>query len=95
VGLLITQFQAGIDGAFIKKLSADRTAIQFVTVNGKPAYWLSGEPHQIVYLVGPSSVPERTRLAGNVLLWEQGGVTYRIEGPRTLEEALRIAASLR
>jgi hypothetical protein len=30
-----------------------------------------------------------------VLLWSVGGVTYRIEGPRTLEEARRIAGSLR
>ena len=35
---------------------------------------------------------ERFRLASNVLLWEQDGLTLRIEGAISKEQALRIAA---
>ena len=35
------------------------------------------------------------RRAGDVLLWEEGGVTYRIEGAPSLDEALAVAGSLR
>jgi hypothetical protein len=33
------------------------------------------------------------RLAGNVLLWESGGVTYRIESTLSKAEAIAIAES--
>jgi hypothetical protein len=69
--------------------------VEFVNVNGGQGYWISGEPHTFAYLSTRVTIPERARLAGNVLLWEVGGVTYRIEGPRTLEEAMRVARSLR
>jgi hypothetical protein len=39
-------------------------------------------------------VAETVRLAGAVLLWERGGLVLRLEGARTLGEALRIARSL-
>jgi hypothetical protein len=38
---------------------------------------------------------DRVRLSGNVLLWQQGPVTVRIEGARTLGAALALARSLR
>ena len=95
VGLLITQFRAGIDGGFAKKIPSDRTIVRSVVVNGRSGYWIEGEPHSFFYDLPGGTIPERPRLAGNVLLWEQGGITYRIEGPRTLEEALRLAGSLR
>jgi hypothetical protein len=94
-GLLITQFQAKIDWGFAKKIVGDKTTVEYVDVNGGEGFWLSGEPHEFFYLSTRVSIPERVRLAGNVLLWEVGGVTYRIEGPRTLEEAMAIARSLR
>jgi hypothetical protein len=40
-------------------------------------------------------VPETIRLAGNVLLWERGELTLRIESGLTKEGAVRVAASVR
>jgi hypothetical protein len=94
-GLLVTQFQAGIDGGFVKKIVNDKTTVNFITMNGAAGYWIAGEPHSFMYTRAGNSFPERARLAGNVLLWAQNGVTYRIEGPRTQEDAMRIAQSLR
>jgi hypothetical protein len=36
----------------------------------------------------------RREIAANVLIWEAGAVTYRLEGELTLEQALEIAESL-
>ncbi len=51
--------------------------------------WIAGEQHVVYWLAAPP------RLAGNVLLWERDGVTYRLEG-RTLtkERALELAREL-
>ena len=38
---------------------------------------------------------ETLRLAENTLLWERGGVTYRLEAQVTRDEAIRIASSFR
>jgi len=38
---------------------------------------------------------ETLRLAGNTLIWEQDGVTFRLEAQVSREDALRIAASFR
>jgi hypothetical protein len=98
VGLLITQFrgQLELDPAYAKKFVTGQTQIDFPLVNGVQGYWLSGAPHEFVYRdANGNTTIERVRLAGNVLLWSENGVTYRIEGARTEAEALTIAASLR
>lgn len=95
VGLLITQFRGDLDPGFIKKLVGGRTTVQFLSVGDAPGYWIQGDPHEFFYTNSRGTFVERTRLAGNVLLWARGGVTYRIEGARTLDEALRIAATMR
>jgi hypothetical protein len=95
-GLLLTEFQASIDTQLIEKKGAvSATRIEAVTVGGQPGYWIEGT-HE-VYLVGPDGEPiaDTIRLAGNVLLWEHGKVTLRIEAAITEEQALRIARSVR
>lgn len=94
-GLLLTEFQATIDSQFIeKKIAPQATLIEAVTVDGQPGYWIEGA-HE-VYLLGPDGEPvaDTIRLAGNVLLWERGEVTLRIEAAITKAEALRIARSV-
>jgi hypothetical protein len=95
-GLLLSEFQAAIDGQLIeKKVGSQATRIEPVTVNGQPGYWIEGA-HE-VYLVGPDGEPiaDTIRLAGNVLLWENGKVTLRIEAAITKGQALHIAQSVR
>jgi uncharacterized protein DUF4367 len=38
---------------------------------------------------------ESARLAAKTLIWEENGLTYRIEGDFTQEQAIAIARSLR
>jgi hypothetical protein len=98
VRLLVAQTsRLSIDEGFIlKKLVAAGTAVEGTTVRGRPAYFLSGEPHEIL-LVDEHGVPalETIRLARDVLLWEEGGRTLRLEGDFSLDEAVEIAESLR
>ena len=94
--ILITQFEALVDGGYFKKLSATGGDVEFVTVRGTTGYWITGEPHMFWYVDSNGVIREETvRLAGNVLLWEQDGVTYRVEGADALSEARSIAESLR
>jgi hypothetical protein len=95
VDLLVTQFVASVDGAFFKKLALDGADVTYAEVEGSQAYWIGGE--HLFYYVGPDDEPRRetVRLAGRVLIWESGGVTYRVEGAPTLRAALRIAHTLR
>ncbi|HKP19789.1 MAG TPA: hypothetical protein VJT84_15035 [Gaiellaceae bacterium] len=95
VRLLISQFVGFGFERFIKKVIEPQTRIQAVTVDGEPALFISGARH-FVYMESTDLIrEERIRLARNVLLWEHGRLTLRLEGDLTLGEALRIARSFR
>ncbi len=96
LGLLFTQFRGETDTALIEKLLGPDTTVQQVSVGGAPGLWIEGAPHAIGYRDAEGRVFEDSvRLAGNVLLWQEGEVTYRIEGHLSRDEAIRIAESLR
>lgn len=73
-------------GVFQKMISATQQ-VDRVDVNGDPALWLEGD-HVFSDFFG------QPRLAGNALLWEHEGVTYRLEGRLTKRQALQIARSV-
>jgi hypothetical protein len=67
-----------------------------VEVRGANGLWITGARHEIVYRV-PSTdqiLFKTRRLAGNVLIWEAGDVTYRLEGAKTLADARAVARNL-
>jgi hypothetical protein len=95
VGLLLTEFQGRPTPQFIKKVAV-LGMVEAVTVGGEPGYWFSGEPHFFTYQDARGGVhEEQTRLAGNTLIWQRGGLTLRLEGQISRREALAIAESLR
>jgi hypothetical protein len=100
VGALLTQFQGEADRDLIEKGllgdGAEETHLEAVTVSGEPGFWISGAPHTfffVCYEVGECR-QERYRLAGNVLIWEQSGVTLRLESALPREDALAVAESI-
>jgi len=100
VGALLTQFRGEADRGLIEKGLPDdgarATHLEAVAVAGEPGFWISGAPHGffvVCYDVGECR-EERYRLAGNVLLWEQDGVTLRLESALSLKDALAIAESV-
>jgi hypothetical protein len=98
IGLLLFEFRsppgAVNEGIFRKQLAAG-TRIEPVQVNSGRGLWIEGAPHILYLLDERGGVrTETVRLAGNVLLWERGEVTLRLEGALSKEVALRIATSV-
>lgn len=96
VGMLISSFQGRLDrGTYSKELDPSQHRLLDVEVRGVAGFWIEGEPHVFLYEDADGVIQfETIRLAGNVLLWEENGVTIRIESALPLEEVLRIAGSL-
>lgn len=65
--------------------------MQELAVNGQPAMGLTG-PHTL-QLLEETAYPPRL-VTNTVLIWQSSGITYRLEGDFTLEEAVQIAESL-
>lgn len=89
VGALLSTFVD--DGIPVAKQVAGDTELVEVTVDGQPGLWIVGGPH-VVFFDGGNTY--EGRLAGNTLLWERDGLTYRLEIAVELEAALAIAESL-
>jgi hypothetical protein len=93
--VLIIEFR-GTATPFIVKIIGPGTAVKRVRINGHPGVYLSGALHEVLFQTQTGQIQsDRVRLAGNVLIWQQGPVTIRIEGTRTLRQASALARSLR
>jgi hypothetical protein len=94
VGLLFTQFRGSLEPTFFGKGLPPGARLEQVTLAGRPAFWIEGWPHFFFYRdQAGRQTDERFRLAANVLLWEQGGLTSD-RGGVPKEQALRIAVSV-
>jgi hypothetical protein len=92
--VLITEFR-GTAQPFIFKLLGPGTSARVARVNGAQGIYISGAPHEVLFQAANGEVrSDRVRLAGNVLIWQQGARIVRIEGTRTLAQALALARSL-
>ncbi len=80
----------------LTKVLGPGTTTRPVRVGVASGLWITGDPHEVAF-VDPDGAfqVDRVRRAGDVLLWEDDGVTYRIEGAPSLEQALVVARSLR
>ena len=96
VSALIVEFQGSLDAPILGKALGPGTTLEAVPLaGGTAAYWLAGQPHQFFYRDSTGNIqPDTLRLAGNTLLWDAGGITYRLEAQVTREEAVRIASSV-
>ena len=95
VGLLVTQFRGEFQ-PYLEKGLLRGSRVEQVSVAGARGYWIEGEPHILVYRDPDNTVYESpSRLAGNTLLWERDGVTYRLESALDRDAAIGIAESMR
>lgn len=92
-GLLLFEFIGDVErGALDKFVEPDQ--VREVRVAGAYGLWIEG-PHTISWRDRAGNmIADTVRLSGNVLLWERGSVTYRLESALSLREALRIAESV-
>ena len=79
-----------------KQLGPDSQTVG-VEVRGATGLWITGARHEIIYRDPATDqiVAKSRRLAGNVLIWEDGDVTYRLEGARTVADARAVARNLK
>ena len=75
---------------------ADEQLVEETTVNGERALWVRG-PHLLQFREKNGDVAYGTRrlVKGNVLIWQADALTYRLETDLPLQEAVRVAESLR
>ena len=86
--LLVAELRTG-SAVFLKKVAGQGSMVRWTTVDGEPAIWIEGRPHQLALPGG------EVHLAGNTLLWQRGALTLRLEAKVGLERARALAASFR
>lgn len=88
----LDEFDGVADLAMFKKVTPRE--FEFVQVGGDNAVWVPA-PHELYYVDRDGSFhTESARLAAKTLIWQRGGVTLRLEGDFTKEQALEIAGSV-
>jgi hypothetical protein len=89
--VLLSELRTGRDPFLLKKFASGSTQVEPVSLGaGVPAIWIYGGRH---VFMAPALPP---RYAGNTLLWQRGGITYRLEGRAlTLAHARALARALR
>lgn len=96
VAIIVMEYPGSVDGGYLKKLLQGGSTIEGVTVAGHPGFWIAGQPHELLYVAPDGQVEsDQVRLVGNVLAWNDGALTFRIEGAPDLTSAMRIAESMR
>ena len=96
VGLLLMQFTSSSGApSLIKGVTEDYSTLAEVEINGQPGFWVEGAS-QLTIVSDPSVGWEEsvTRPSANVLLWQENGVTYRMESALSLLDAVQIAESM-
>ncbi|MBI4305278.1 MAG: hypothetical protein HY678_03065 [Chloroflexi bacterium] len=93
---LFTLYQFKATGMFSKMVFSG-TRLKEVEVDGARGFWLEGSSHLIEYRTsdGREVIDSRRQVTGNTLAWEVGDITYRLETTLPLDEARKIADSLR
>lgn len=78
------------EGAAVAKVQPQ--VIERVEVNAEPALWTQG-PYFVYVEAG--GLEDRRLVEGNVLIWTEDEITYRLESSLPLDQAIRVAESLR
>jgi hypothetical protein len=76
-------------GAMVWKM--EPVVIEQTHVRGRPAVWLQG-PYPLAFRDGHTDL--QRIVTGQALVWEEHGITYRLESTLALAQAQRIAESL-
>src|SRR5262245_50220994 len=98
VSLLVSQTpRLVVDRDLLAKKSAGPgTSFAETDVDGSPAFFLNGDPHLVLLFDENGDViTDSTRLAQNVLVWQDDNIAFRLEGDFSMDEAVELGESLR
>lgn len=94
-GIVVTEVQGNL-APYLAKFIPPGTQMEELVVAGSHAVWIHGAMHQYAYEDRTGQIrTDSVRTAGNVLLWRRGNLLVRIEGPRSKQQAVRIASTAR
>ena len=93
--LLLSQWVGATYEPVLLKTLGPRTDYESVDVEGGRGLWISGSPHA-VFSIGRDGdeIEETLYLAGNVLVWERGRRSFRLEADVGRDDAVAVARSL-
>ena len=96
IGLLVQRMEGELDATMVEKLVEEVGArVTPVTVGSADGFWIEGPPHLVRSLAPGGGVrAEMTRLASDTLVWQRGGILYRMESALGLAESRRLARSV-
>jgi hypothetical protein len=97
-GTLLTQFLGEIEPDAFQKIVGGGTTVEPVRVGTSDGYWIAGAPHELFLSYrDPDGLVrwQQVTVTGNVLLWQTGTVTLRLETPLDRAAAIAVATSLR
>ena len=91
--VLLVELQDDQMGMF-KKFVSPGTSVEQVPI-GEFGLWIHGGPHVVMWRSRYGEVRRvETRLAGDVLLWQLRGITYRLEGELDKSQMLALARQI-
>lgn len=94
--LLLTEFRGSRTRDYADKIAGPKTHAELLTIDGRPAIWISGAPHAFHFVDRSGGVlDEPLRLATNTLIWERSGLTLRFEGKMSRRTAIELARRVR
>ena len=95
---LVTEFLGAAEPAGFQKIVGGGTTVEPVRVGRTTGYWISGAPHELGVLyrtADGTSNWEVIQVTGNVLIWQAGPVTLRLQTTLDRDSAVQIASSAR
>ncbi len=95
---LLTEFLGEIQPDAFQKIVGGGTTVEPVKVGQADGWWIAGAPHELMLSIRDPDGQTRWQqinVTGDVLVWQAGSVTLRLETPRDLAGAMEIATSLR
>jgi len=89
-GLVLIELTSAPGEELVKVVSGFQDTGE-IALDGHRAFWIH-RPHELLVITDEGD--ERFLVEGNVLIWERAGVTYRLETPLALEDAIAIARTI-
>jgi hypothetical protein len=85
-----------MDEGLVRKLLGPGTTIDAVAIGGRPGWWITGAPHEII-IIRPDTTAGvlSAALVGDTLVFNRDGTLYRLESALGREATIAIAASMR
>ena len=96
-GTTLTEFLGEIQPDAFQKIVGGGTTVEPVRIGSVGGWWITGAPHKLAFMFRDPDGQVRWQevtVTGNVLVWQAGAVTLRLETPLGKDAAIALGASL-